>query len=344
MDAPVEPVPGDGITIPCHDLRDEAPSRVSLALAEREPARCAALLATGRRRYGRVALSIGDRVSRRWLERRHSPYLDEIAAIAARQSDPGTFLLNMSYEWTCTTGTGPDPAGDGCRMLRTLDWPLDELGRTLVVVRRRGEAGDYVDVTWPGFVGVATAMAPGRFAAAINQPPMRKWTSSCWIDWAINRQRLTRARGLPPMHLLRRVLDSCATFDEAKRLLAETPLAVPAFFTLAGLVPGQACVVEREETAVHLHEGPGAVANHFLALPTTGRDRGTDSQGRRRMMLELRETAEGGFDWVRPPILNATTRLACEANARLGTLRVVGIERHGFATRPFDLAGHVEAV
>ena len=79
-------------------------------------------------------------------------------------------------------------------MLRTLDWPLRGLGRNVVVATIEGAAGIYKNVTWPGFVGVATAMAPGRFSGAINQPPMRKWSPSCWLDWGINRCRLWRRR------------------------------------------------------------------------------------------------------------------------------------------------------
>lgn len=337
MDAAPDSPARDTVTIPCHDLRALDCADVARRLVELEPERCAAIVAAAVRHYGEAALGVGDAVSRRWLRRRNNPYLAEIAAVDRAIGRHGAYLLNMSYEWTCTTGTGADPDGAGCRMLRTLDWPLDGLGRNLVVVQRRGAAGDYVDVTWPGFVGVATAMAPGRFAAAINQPPMRRWTSSCWLDWGINRLRLNRAKGLPPMHLLRRVFDEAATFEEARRLLAETPIAAPAFFTLAGLQPDEACVIERDGRNVHVHQGPGAVANHYLALTTPGRDRGFDSPARCDQMKTVAGTAAGGFDWVVAPILNPTTRLACEANAGRGTLRVLGIEAAGIATRPYAL-------
>ncbi len=120
-------------------------------------------------------------------------------------------------------------------------------------------------------------------------------------------------------------------------MLSEAPIAVPAFFTLAGLEPDQACVIERQEDQAAVHDGPAAIANHWLAFATPGRDRGIDSRGRLAMMQRKRDQAMGDFDWVEPPILNETTRLAVEANAATGTLKVVGLEKDGLATRVFSL-------
>ncbi len=293
------------------------------------------IMAAGRAHYGTLAMSVGDRVSRQWLLRQGNPLNPEIAAIADAAGWPGAWLLNLSYEWSCTTGAGPDPAGDGNRMLRTLDWPLDGLGRNVIVARFRGPAGDYFNVTWPGFVGVATAMAPGRFSAAINQPPMRKWTPSCWFDWIVNRTRLWRRDAAPPTHVLRRIFDECENYDDAKRVLTETPLSIPAFFTLSGVEPGQSCLIEREEDAATVHEGPTACANHWISRPVPGRYRGIDSPGRRKLMQETRDGADDGFDWVHHPILNPTTRLAVVMNANRGTLLARGYERTGPVTHDF---------
>ena len=183
-------------------------------------------------------------------------------------------------------------------------------------------------------------MAPGRFACAINQPPMRRWTRSCWLDWVVNRVRVARRRALPAPHLLRRVFDRAKDFAEARALLTETPIALPAFFTLSGVEADQSCVIERQEDQAALHDGPAAVANHWLAFATPGRDRGMDSRDRLAMMLNLRDRARGRFDWVGPPILNPTTRLVAEANAATGLLRVAGVEAHGRATHMFEMPPH----
>ena len=172
-----------------------------------------------------------------------------------------------------------------------------------------------------------TALAPGRFSAAINQPPMRRWTPSCWLDWGVNRVRMWREDALPPVHLLRQAFDQCRTYIEAREILSTTPLAMPAFITLSGIEPDQCCVIERTEDEVCVHHGPGAIANHWLKLDIPGRRRGIDSQGRFDQMQALRPDCPGDFSWVRPPILNPTTRLSVIANAATGHLKVLGWEQ-----------------
>lgn len=309
-------------------------------LVQAAPTQFAAVLDAGRRHYGGAAMTIGNRLSRRWLRRNANPYLAEIDALARLAGGPGVYLLNMSYEWTCTTSAAPDPAGEGARLLRTLDWPLNGLGRNLVVARMAGPAGEYENITWPGFSGVATAMAPGRFAAALNQPPMRKWTSSCWFDWGVNRLRLWRRRALPPVHLLRRVFDQCRDFTEARDALMTEPLAMPAFFTLVGARADEGCVIERTEDGATLRPAPASVANHWIATEQPGRYRGVDSEGRYALMEASRARAgiEAPFDWLKAPILNDTTRLAVIANPATGRLTLQGWEADGPATAVFELS------
>ncbi len=307
------------------------------AVARAETSRLEAIVRAGRQHYGKLAITVGDSLSRYWLGRQRSPLMPEIATVADEVGMSGAWLLNLSYEWSCTTGAGPDPSGVGNRMLRTLDWPLDGLGETVVVAKFKGKAGIYHNVTWPGAVGVVTAMAPGRFSAAINQPPFRKWTHSCWADWPINRLRLFSSTAPPPTFLLREVFDNCATYDEAKELLCERPIAMPAFFTLSGTSPDQSCLIEREERGFSLHENPTACANHWMKRSVPGHGRGQDSHGRLDMMQENRDAIVDGFDWVVPPILNETTRLAVVANAMEGKLIVRGYECMGQVTMDYRL-------
>ncbi|MCH7832605.1 MAG: hypothetical protein IIC55_07000 [Proteobacteria bacterium] len=305
-----------------------------VALIGADLARFQDIAASAEDYYGWTAFRIGDRLSRRWLEKSDNPYRAEITEVAERLGRPGAYLLNLSYEWTCTAGVGPDPEGAGARLLRTLDWPLPGLGRDVVVAGHEGPAGRWWNVTWPGFVGVATAMAPGRFAAAINQPPMRRLTPSCRLDWGLARIPLWRSRALPPVHLLRRVFDEAKTYTDAKAMLCETPLAIPAFFTLAGTEDGEGCVIERGQGSVYQRDAPASIANHWIAGGGPGHPRGRDSEGRWRMMEEVRDLAPGDFSWVRPPILNPTTRLAVVANAARGTLSVQGFEAPGGKAGP----------
>jgi hypothetical protein len=335
MDIAVETTGAELPAIPHLDVSNGGVS----ALVHGAPDRFAAMLDAGRRHYGALAMSLGNGVSRRWLERNANPYLGEINALAALTDEPGVHLLNLSYEWTCTSAAGADPAGTGARMLRTLDWPLHGLGRNVLVGRMSGPAGTYENVTWPGFSGIATAMAAGRFAAAINQPPMRKWTTSCWFDWGVNRWNLWRRRALPPVHLLRRVFDHCRDYAEARDVLLREPIAMPAFFTLVGTEPDQGCVIERTEDGAIERPAPVSVANHWVATDVPGRYRGFDSPGRFALMETERDRAgaDRPFDWIKPPILNPTTRLAVLANPAIGRLVVQGWEEDGPATAVLEL-------
>ena len=307
------------------------------ALVGAAPERLALIVASAEAHYGRLGLAAGDALSRRWLARARNPYLAEIDAVAARLGRTGAHLLNLSFEWTCTSGVAADPSGLGNRLLRTLDWPLSGLGRALVVARQAGRAGAYLNVTWPGFAGIVTAMAKGRFAAALNQPPMPRFTPSWRLDWAIMRARVFARTELPPAHLLRRVFDTCASYAEARAMLAETPLCLPAIFTLSGTDPDQGCVIERTETEARVRESPACAANHWQSFHRQGRARGAESEKRGRTLQAIQRRAPDGFAWVVPPILNSTTRVAVVANARRGTLWVQGFEADGPATAPLTL-------
>ena len=291
------------------------------------------ILSAGAEHYGRRSLIFCDVVSKYWLELCENLYREEIGHIAERASAPGAYMLNLSFEWSCTSNTAADPSGKGNRLLRTLDWPMPGLGRNVVIAGMKGKAGCYENITWPGFVGVATAMAPGRFSAAINQPPMRRLTPFTSLDWGANRWRLWRRRAIPPAHLLRKVFEECSNYRGAKKMLMETPIALPSLFTLSGSEGGEGCVIEREEDYAYVRETPATVANHWVAGSSSGRSRGIDSVGRYRQMETNQGCSSDNLSWLKPPILNRTTRIAVVANARRGLLIVQGIEESGPATQ-----------
>ncbi len=73
-----------------------------------------------------------DGAARRWLTRSCSPYVPEIAQIAAMLGYPGVWFLNGSYLWGCTSLAREE---EGVPWLaRTLDWPFPGLGRHTDVV------------------------------------------------------------------------------------------------------------------------------------------------------------------------------------------------------------------
>jgi hypothetical protein len=297
------------------------------------------LAAVARRTYTPPVVAFLDWRSRKWIEKNDSPYAPEIAHIAERMPGAGVHALNLSYEWACTT------AAVAPLMMRALDWRLDGMGREIVVSRHRSPSGSWLNVTWPGFVGVLTALAPGRFAAALNQAPLRRRSYVLPIDWAIDRLRINGTRAMPPTHVLRLVFETCSTFDEAVEVLRDTPIALPAMFAITG-ANGQACVIERQEKSAFVHDGNEVMANHWLNSQwRRGRSRGIDSEGRWRTLRAATQHADKGqgFGWLRPPVLNRLTRLAAVMNAATGALSVIGLEPRGTIAMPVTKALHVEA-
>jgi hypothetical protein len=315
------------------DLGHRSPA----ALVEAEPERARALLEAGRHTFGGAVLRLGDRASRRWLTRAANPYAGEIAAAAAVLPEPGGWVLNLSHEWGCTSAISMPAPGVAPRLLRTLDWPMEGLGENLLAVRRRGPAGPWLDLTWPGFVGVVQALAPGRFAAAFNQAPLDRTSGIFPLDWLIQRRAFWRSRALPPAHLLRRVFEEAGDYDEARTLLSETPLALPVIFTLAGCRPGEGCIIERLETRAFERPLPAVAGNHWDAVGRPAYPRGVESRERGRLMAARLEAAGLDLDWLAPPILNPLTRLAFAAEPAGGRLVVQGFESYGPATAILDL-------
>jgi len=309
----------------------------AVALARAETARARALIDEGRRVYGGVPLALASRLSRRWLGRVDGPYGDELDAVVDLLGDDGAYMLNLSYEWCCTSGVAADPAGPGMRLLRALDWPTAGLGRHLAVARTAGAAGGYLNVTWPGFVGVLTALAPGRFAAALNQAPMRRRGLPLPLDWLGNRLGVWRRRGLPPTHLLRLAFDRCRSYAEARDLLCREPVALPVLYVLAGTEPGEGCLIERLEDRAFVHDAPAVAANHWQTPGLGGDPRGCESHQRHAHLAATQESAADGFDWLAPPVLNDCTRVAVVANAARGRLAVQGYEAETAVTRPLRL-------
>ncbi len=291
---------------------------------------------SARRSYTPIGMRWADARSRKWHARSSSsPYAEAVVEVSQLIGGPGAFLLNYSYEWGCTTGAMPD--SDGVTLMRTLDWPFDGLGRALVVIRQQGTAGPYLNVGWPGYAGVLTGLAPGRFAAAINQPPLPLPQMGKAAGWVALRVRVNRSTALPPSHLLRHAFDTCQNFDAAVDLIRTTPICVPAIFTLAGLMPGETIVIERTETGAFTPVEPAA-ANHWASVPgPKGRPRNRSSLPRRAAMTRLiADRPDWSLGWLTPPILQPDTRLAVMANPKTGRLCVQAWEKTGPATALLD--------
>ena len=318
------------------DVRDGAPDghlrqRESEALAVRDA--CLGWLPLG----GLLA-RIADPIVRAWMNRAGTVYAAEIDSVARTLNKPGIWLLHGAYLFGCTA-LG-DESEKGPRLRRTLDWPFPGLGRLAEVRCQRGAAGEFLNVTWPGFVGVLTAVAPSRFAASINQAPMRRrWRSPMllWLDYALNALHGLRSSGrLPPEHLLRHVFETCTTFDEARHRLETAPVARPVLFLLVGTKPGERIVIEREETRAKTYRDDTVFANDWRERHPRWRPRGcgdgepVQNNIRRRSALAAWAGRDADdFAWVTAPVLNACTRLSVEMCPATGGLAVAGWEADG---------------
>ena len=328
--------------IPVVDVRDGGPVRH--AREGRDRARglrdtCVAWFPS----FTRPLVPVFDGIARRWLLRSQSPYLAEVDTIAALLGFPGIWFLNGSYQWSCTALAREE---DGVPWLaRTLDWPFPGLGRFVDIAHMQGPAGNFYNVTWPGYVGALTACAPSRFGVSINQAPLRRRTLDPRLrvyDIAANAiSTLRHARAIPPDQLLRYVCETARDFDEARRALETTPIARPAIFTLAGCRPGERCVIERTEHGFKTREDDYGAANDWLeptprwegrigaskVLTSTFEEAAQYSRARREGLATWRGSfAHDSFGWVAPPVLNPYTRIAVEMCPARGILRVIGYE------------------
>jgi hypothetical protein len=326
-------------TVPIIDIREGGPPaharlRRSQALALR--AACLDWLPCG----GLLA-RLADPLARQWLRRSASPLIGEIEAIARTVGRPGVWLLHGAYAFGCTALA--DESAEGPVLRRTLDWPFPGLGRLVEVTRQRGEAGEFLNVSWPGFAGVLTAVAPGRFAASINQAPMRRRTSAgwlLWLDYALNAVASFASSGRPPPeHSLRIAFETCATFDEACRFLETAPVARPVLFLVAGCAPGERVLIERDGDDARLYRDQTVVANAWRDRSDGWRPRvcgdGTPVENNRRRVAAMGACTgrhPPDLEWATVPVVNACTRVAVEMCAASGRLVAAGWETDGRVT------------
>lgn len=318
-------------TIPHHHLTG---ADWPLALFHSERDRARRLYHMARKMLPPGLLAFADRQSRIWLDRRDSPFLDEINVIAAELGLAGGYALNLSYEWGCSTRTVARDDGSANRMIRVLDWPLHGTGREVVAATIDRGPRPWTHLTWPGFTGVVQGIAPGRFSAAFNQAPLRRRFNNFAADWVVARVRVAREDGLPPAHLLRLVFERAESFADARDLLAKTPICLPAIFVLSGMTGDEGCIIERREREARIHDGSLGAANHWICPEWDGWPRGVDSPGRGRQIATLAPDFGDGFHWLRPPVLNIYTRLAMIAEAATGRILARGQEVEGPATAP----------
>jgi hypothetical protein len=334
--------------IPLIDIRQS--SLVQVAMEEKE--RGHLLINGSKDSFGwrsrvasRLLLPMGDGLAKWWLKKTANPYREEIKTMADTLAIKGVHALNLSYEWGCTSGGYQTE--DAVIFMRVLDWPFPALGESTVVAHMTGAAGDFYNVTWPGYAGVLNAMAPNRFAAAINQAPLERHGKNLVADWVQNRVDFHKDNAIPPSHLLRQVFETAATYEEAKERLSKTPLSMPVIYTLTGVNANEGCIIERLKNDFVIRElaaGQESVSatNHFQsALKDVGQGWMERSQNsHERYDHSTTVTADSltwDFNWFSAPIANENTRLVIVANAKTGEMAVMGTMGDRPVTQVFKL-------
>lgn len=309
----------------------------ALETAQQVGERAYDLLSLATARVPNSLLRLLDLASRRWLERNASPYLPEIAHLARLSRLPGVYYINVHYEWGCTTAARPNALGKSPILQRTLDWDVAGIGRYVLAARIASPLGGWINLTWPGFTGVIQAMAPGRFAAAINQPMPRRLSGIMPIDKLLALRAVWRSPHIQPIHLLRRVFETAANYGAAKEMLATIPVATPAIFTLAGVRSHEVCVIERRPMEARFLEATLA-ANEWRTPEWHPRHYSAYENGARLRAMRMASPAwDPGLLWVTWPLLNRETRLAVMADPANGRLLARGYEEERPATHTLKL-------
>ena len=210
-----------------------------------------------------------DRMSRRWLVRSRSPYVQEIAPIAEALDFSGVWLLNASMQWGCTSLACEQ---DGAPWLvRTLDWPFEGLGQHTELAHMSGEAGDFVSVTWPGYVGVLTAMAPHALPAGSIR---RRCGGGRAIGGCGRATSPSMPRPFGPASAVCRRINCCVKLSRSARLSRgprgcwrQTPLSRSVIYTLAGYAADERCVIEPTETDFVTRDDETSAANDWVPMP-----------------------------------------------------------------------------
>jgi hypothetical protein len=176
---------------------------------------------------------------------------EEMESLARQVALPvrGIVLCNLYYDalkavldrvFGCTAFAIDVPGG--VLHARNLDWWTENsaLARyTIVNHFVGGPAGDFTTISWPGFVGAFSGVAPGRFAVTLN------------AVLSVEPSQLA----MPVVFLLRTVLEEARTFDEARELLCNSPIPCDCLLLLTGALPGELVVIERTPSR-HAIRGP----------------------------------------------------------------------------------------
>lgn len=192
-------------------------------------------------------------------------YWQEMEGIAYQAEIPfeDVVVANLYYDVLKVVLTGCTAfavdSESGPLHARNLDWwtENDALRRCTVTIDFTGSrAGVFTTVGWPAFVGVFSAVAPGRFAISLN---------------AVISDEQPPSGAQPVVFVLRDVLERAADFAEALRILEARPLASDSLLLLTGVRKGEIAVIERTPARAEVRfakDGAVFVTNDYREMQT----------------------------------------------------------------------------
>jgi hypothetical protein len=320
-------------SIPVFDVGPDFAMEIGLLIGERGYE----LLEAATRGVPRIALRALDRAARAWLVHNKSAYLAEIDALAARSRLPGLYYLNVAYEFGCTTAARPSEADGRPVLQRVLDWEFPGIGRSVVAARIACPLGHWIALGWPAFTGVVQGMAPGRFAAAIDQPMPARRLGIMAIDRLIDKRGVVGSTEIQPIHLLRRVFETAPDFAAAREMLVSVPVSTPSIFILAGIRRDEALVIERRGAQARLI-GEAIAANEWRAEDwRRGHHKAFENDRRLTAMRAVSTRWDAALSWATWPLVNDSSRLVMMAEPAGGRLVARGYEAGRPATRILSL-------
>jgi len=155
-------------------------------------------------------------------------------------------MMNLFYEIValCTSIVAETPDGT-IYHARNLDFGIglsftDGLRNlTIEVEFQKGGKTLFTGVTYAGYVGMLTGMAPQRFSVSVNER----------LSWDIIgnlMEILTNSNASVVSFLVRHVLETASNYTEALQILSTHPLIADCYIILAGTKSGEGAVITRE--------------------------------------------------------------------------------------------------
>lgn len=102
--------------------------------------------------------------------------------------------------------------------VRNMDWDISRIRKDTILVDFDGLAGKFTAVTMPGFCGVLSGVAKGRFSATINAN--EDHTKKYWPNF----------HGWGASFLLRWIFEYCESYEDALRVLRRGQALFPFLF------------------------------------------------------------------------------------------------------------------